>query len=177
MSKEEYVILVDEQDNETGSMEKIEAHQKGLLHRAFSVFIFNTKGELLLQQRAASKYHSPLKWTNTCCSHQRQGESTVDAAKRRLKEEMGIDCDLKTAYTFLYKADVGQGLIEHELDHVLTGHFDDVSIPFNSDEVKTCRYASIEWIEKELSLNPDQFTKWFIITFKDLKNFVQKNNP
>lgn len=176
MNKEEYVILVDEQDNETGSMEKMEAHQKGLLHRAFSVFIFNAAGELLLQQRAASKYHSPLQWTNTCCSHQRKGETSIDAAKRRLKEEMGIECDLTFAYTFLYKADVGQGLIEHELDHVLIGHFDGSSIPFNTNEVQAFKYASIEWIEKELTRNPDQFTKWFIITFNDLKNFIQKNN-
>lgn len=176
MNTEEYVILVDEQDNETGSMEKIEAHQKGLLHRAFSVFIFNAAGELLLQQRAAEKYHSPLKWTNTCCSHQRKGESTIAAANRRLKEEMGIECDLKAAYTFLYKADVGQGLIEHELDHVLIGYFDEASIPFNTNEVQAFKYASLEWIEKELTLNPDQFTKWFIITFNDLKNFIQKNN-
>lgn len=177
MNKEEYVVLVDEQDTEIGSMEKIEAHQKGLLHRAFSVFIFNTKGELLLQQRADSKYHSPLKWTNTCCSHQRKGESTIDAAKRRLKEEMGIECDVTVAYTFIYKADVGQGLIEHELDHVLIGYFNDLSIPFNSNEVKASKYVSLEWIEKELLLNTEQFTKWFIITFNDLKNHIQKNNP
>lgn len=175
MNKEEYVILVDEQDNEIGSMEKMEAHQKGLLHRAFSIFIFNSNGELLLQQRAAEKYHSPLKWTNTCCSHQRKGESTSDAAKRRLKEEMGIECDLKTAYTFLYKADVGQGLIEHELDHVLIGYFDGSAIPFNTNEVQAFKYESLDWIEKELALNPDQFTKWFIITFNDLKNFIQNN--
>src|SRR6187551_374123 len=164
------VILVNELDEETGSMEKMEAHQKGLLHRAFSVFIFNAAGELLLQQRAASKYHSPLQWTNTCCSHQRKGETSIDAAKRRLKEEMGIECDLTFAYTFLYKADVGQGLIEHELDHVLIGHFDGSSIPFNKNEVQAFKYTPIEWIEKELTLNPNQFTKWFIITFNDLKN-------
>lgn len=156
-------------------MEKMEAHEKGLLHRAFSVFIFNTKGELLLQQRAASKYHSPLKWTNTCCSHQRKGESTLDAAKRRLKEEMGIECDVRTAYTFIYKADVGQGLTEHEFDHVLIGYFDGKEIPFNHSEVQAFRYVSLEEIEKELEQNPEQFTKWFQITFTDLKTFVQKN--
>jgi isopentenyl-diphosphate delta-isomerase len=176
VNTEEYVVLVDEQDNETGSMEKMEAHQKGMLHRAFSVFIFNSQGELLLQQRAASKYHSPLKWTNTCCSHQRKGEATVDAAKRRLKEEMGIECELTPAYTFIYKADVGQGLIEHELDHVLTGQLDASAIPFNSNEVEACKYVSLEWIEKELQLNPDEFTKWFLITFEDLKKFIKKNN-
>ena len=174
MNKTEYVILVDPQDNEIGSMEKMEAHQKGVLHRAFSVFIFNSKGELLLQQRAASKYHSPLQWTNTCCSHQRKGESTIDAAKRRLIEEMGIECDVTIAYTFLYQSDVGQGLIEHELDHVLIGYINKLNIPFNSSEVNATKYASLEWIEKELLLNPEQFTKWFIITFNDLKKFVQK---
>jgi len=174
VNKTEYVILVDPQDNEIGSMEKMEAHQKGVLHRAFSVFIFNSKGELLLQQRAASKYHSPLQWTNTCCSHQRKGESTIDAAKRRLLEEMGIECDVTIAYTFLYKSDVGQGLIEHELDHVLIGYINKLNIPFNSSEVNATKYVSLEWIEKELLLNPEQFTKWFIITFNDLKKFVQK---
>lgn len=175
MNKTEYVILVDPQDNEIGSMEKMEAHQKGVLHRAFSVFIFNSKGELLLQQRAASKYHSPLQWTNTCCSHQRKGESTIDAAKRRLIEEMGIECDVTIAYTFLYQSDVGQGLIEHELDHVLIGYINELNIPFNSSEINATKYASLEWIEKELLLNPEQFTKWFIITFNDLKNHIQKN--
>lgn len=176
MNNNEYVLLVDEQDTEIGSMEKMEAHEKGLLHRAFSVFIFNGKGELLLQQRAASKYHSPSKWTNTCCSHQRKNESTIDAAKRRLKEEMGIECDVTTAYTFIYKADVGQGLIEHELDHVLIGHFDAPIIPFNQTEVQDYKYVSLEQIEEELRLFPEQFTPWFLITFKDLKNYVQKNN-
>ena len=170
----EYVILVDQQDNEIGSMEKMEAHQKGVLHRAFSVFIFNSKGELLLQQRADSKYHSPLKWTNTCCSHQRKGESTMDAAKRRLMEEMGIECEVTIAYTFLYKSDVGQGLIEHELDHVLIGYIDERHIPFDKSEVNATKYVSLESIEKELLLNSEQFTKWFIITFNDLKKFIQK---
>lgn len=170
----EYVILVDQQDNEIGSMEKMEAHQKGVLHRAFSVFIFNSKGELLLQQRADSKYHSPLKWTNTCCSHQRKGESTMDAAKRRLMEEMGIECEVTIAYTFLYKSDVGQGLIEHELDHVLIGYIDERNIPFDKSEVNATKYVSLESIEKELLLNSEQFTKWFIITFNDLKKFIQK---
>lgn len=176
MSNTEYVILVDSQDNEIGSMEKLEAHQKGILHRAFSIFLLNSKGELLLQQRSEKKYHSPLKWTNTCCSHQRKNEATVDAATRRLKEEMGIECELKTAYTFLYKADVGQGLIEHELDHVLIGTFDGINIPFNNEEVQAVKYTSIQELEKEIALHPDQFTKWFLITFNDFKNYLNGNH-
>ena len=117
----EYLILVDEKDNELGSMEKLQVHEKGLLHRAFSVFIFNTKGELLLQQRASEKYHSPNLWTNTCCSHPRTGEKTTNAVERRLMEEMGMQCDTTFQFQFLYKAYFDNGLIEHELDHVYFG--------------------------------------------------------
>lgn len=176
VNKEEYVVLVDEQDNEIGSMEKMEAHQKGLLHRAFSVFIFNTKGELLLQQRAASKYHSPLKWTNTCCSHQRKNEPTIDAAVRRLHEEMGMTCSVSVLYTFIYNADVGQGLFEHELDHVLIGTTNQTDIPFNKNEVHAVRFVSLADIETEMRDNPDTFTKWFLITFSDLKKHLQERN-
>jgi isopentenyl-diphosphate delta-isomerase len=175
VNKEEYVLLVDEQDNEIGSMEKMEAHRKGLLHRAFSVFIFNTKGELLLQQRAASKYHSPLKWTNTCCSHQRKNETTLQAAARRMQEEMGITCNVSLSYTFIYKADVGQGLFEHELDHVLIGTTTQTTIPFNKNEVHAVRFASLEDIEKEMSINPEDFTKWFLITFSDLRKYISEH--
>jgi isopentenyl-diphosphate delta-isomerase len=112
-NKNEYVILVDKNDHPQGLMEKMEAHRKGALHRAFSVFIFNDAGELMLQQRALSKYHSPGLWTNTCCSHPRDGEKTAEAAHRRMMEEMGFDCTFEEAFSFLYKADVGQGLIEH----------------------------------------------------------------
>lgn len=153
-------------------MEKLEAHQKGVLHRAFSVFVFNKNGELLLQQRAAGKYHSPLQWTNTCCSHQRAGESAKEAAQRRLREEMGIQCDITFAYSFLYKADVGQGLYEHELDHVFIGYLDDEDISYNKDEVHAVQYASVDCIENELKKYPDQFTVWFRITFNDLKNYI-----
>jgi isopentenyl-diphosphate Delta-isomerase len=171
---QEFVILVDKQDVEIGIMEKMEAHQKGILHRAFSVFLFNQKGEMLLQQRAASKYHSPLRWTNTCCSHQHKGETTIAAAKRRLMEEMGIECDVNIAYSFIYKADVGQGLTEHEFDYVLIGQYDNENIPFNSDEVAAYKYVSMEWIEHELTINPDAFTKWFAITFNDLKKHLNR---
>lgn len=176
MNKKEYVILVDQSDNEIGSMEKLEAHEKGILHRAFSIFLLNSKGELLLQQRSEKKYHSPLKWTNTCCSHQRQGETTVNAAKRRLVEELGIECHVKNVYTFLYKADVGDGLTEHELDHVLIGTWENENIPFNREEVQATKFASIEWIENEIKSNPNQFTKWFLITFNDFKKHLHGNS-
>jgi isopentenyl-diphosphate Delta-isomerase len=116
---EEQVILVDENDNQIGLMPKMEAHEKALLHRAFSVFTFNDKGELLLQQRAADKYHSPLLWTNTCCSHQRDGETSLQAGRRRLQEEMGFTCELEEVFSFIYKAPFDNGLTEHELDHVI----------------------------------------------------------
>ena len=122
---EELVVLVDEKNNQLGLMPKMEAHEKAVLHRAFSVFVFNEKGELMLQQRAASKYHSPLLWTNTCCSHQREGESNVEAGRRRLQEEMGFTTDLKEVFSFIYKAPFDNGLTEHELDFVLIGSFED----------------------------------------------------
>src|SRR5210317_780679 len=132
--KKEYVILVDTADSELGTMEKMEAHEKAVLHRAFSVFIFNDRGELMLQQRAAHKYHSPLLWTNTCCSHQRDGESNIAAGKRRLMEEMGFTCELKEVTSFIYKAPFDNGLTEHELDHVLVGNYN--TDPFiNPEEV------------------------------------------
>lgn len=171
MESKEFVILVDENDQEIGSMEKLEAHEKGVLHRAFSVFVFNKKGELLLQQRAEGKYHSPKKWTNTCCSHQRFGESTIDAAKRRLNEEMGFVCDVENAYTFIYKADVGQGLFEHELDHVLTGVYEG-DVPFNPSEVMDYKYVPLNEIAVDLVNNGDHYTEWFKITFEDLKKHV-----
>ena len=123
---EENVILVDELDNQLGLMPKMQAHEKAVLHRAFSVFIFNDKGELMLQQRAAHKYHSPLLWTNTCCSHQRDGESNIEAGKRRLIEEMGFKTNLKEIFSFVYKARFDNGLTEHELDHVMIGNFNGV---------------------------------------------------
>ena len=168
---EELVILVDEHDQEIGSMGKLEVHQKGLLHRAFSVFIFNKKGELLLQQRAADKYHSPQKWTNTCCSHQRIGETTLEAAKRRLQEEMGFVCDVEYAYSFIYKADVGQGLYEHELDHVLIGEYEG-EIPFTKSEVMDFKYSSLEDIDADMILNSSAYTEWFKITYSDLKAHI-----
>jgi isopentenyl-diphosphate delta-isomerase len=145
----EYVILVDEQDNDIGVMEKLLAHQEGLLHRAFSIFIFNEKGELLLQQRALSKYHSAGLWTNTCCSHPRPNETIKDAANRRLFEEMGMSCDLKIISNFIYKTPFENGLTEHELDYVLTG-ITNQNPHINKDEVENYKWMPIEDIKKDI---------------------------
>jgi len=159
---DEYVVLVDEQDQVLGQLEKIEAHELGLLHRAFSVLLFNDRGELLLQQRAAHKYHSPLLWTNTCCSHQRPNETTLMAAERRLKEEMGMSAPMQTAFKFQYKATLDQGLTEHELDYVLFGYTNqDPNI--NPEEVAAFRWISMAQLLQELQSKRDSFTIWFQI--------------
>ncbi|MBQ6101599.1 MAG: isopentenyl-diphosphate Delta-isomerase [Bacteroidales bacterium] len=163
----EQVILVDENDRQIGLMEKQAAHVTPHLHRAFSVFIFNSKGELLMQQRALSKYHSPGLWTNTCCSHPRDGETTLEAARRRLMEEMGMSCDIKEVYSFIYKAPVGQGLTEHEFDHVFIGQ-SDMSPNINFDEVASWKYMSICDISKDIVLYPEHYTEWFKITFEEM---------
>ncbi|MEY4992346.1 MAG: hypothetical protein RI948_1225 [Bacteroidota bacterium] len=159
---DEYVVLVDEQDQEIGQMEKMEAHRLGLLHRAFSILLFNSKGELLLQQRAAHKYHSPLLWTNTCCSHQRPGETTLLAAERRLREEMGMSAPMQTAFSFLYKANLDQGLSEHELDHVVFGYTNQDPI-INPEEVQAFQWITIEQLSQQLKNNPQTLTVWFQI--------------
>jgi isopentenyl-diphosphate delta-isomerase len=159
---DEYVVLVNEQDQVLGQLEKIEAHELGLLHRAFSVLLLNDRGELLLQQRAAHKYHSPLLWTNTCCSHQRPNETTLMAAERRLKEEMGMSAPMQTAFKFQYKATLDQGLTEHELDHVLFGYTNqDPNI--NPEEVAAFRWISMAQLLQELQSKRDSFTIWFQI--------------
>ena len=163
----EYVVLVDELDNKVGLMEKMEAHINPTLHRAFSIFIFNSKNEMLLQQRALSKYHTPGLWTNTCCSHPRDGESLHDATNRRLQEEMGMQCELKEAFSFVYKADVMQGLVEHEFDHVFIGTSDDLPI-INKDEVESFRYDTVENIKADIERNPQNYTAWFKIAFDKL---------
>ena len=163
----EYVVLVDELDNKVGLMEKMEAHINPTLHRAFSIFIFNSKNEMLLQQRALSKYHTPGLWTNTCCSHPRDGESLHDATNRRLQEEMGMQCELKEAFSFIYKADVMQGLVEHEFDHVFIGTSDDLPI-INKDEVEYFRYDTVENIKADIERNPQNYTAWFKIAFDKL---------
>ena len=163
----EQVILVDEHDNPIGLMEKQAAHIEPHLHRAFSIFIFNSKGELLLQQRALSKYHSPGLWTNTCCSHPRDGETTADAASRRLMEEMGMTCEMHEVYTFIYKAPVGQGLTEHEFDHVFIGQSDDMP-NINHEEVGSWKYMSLNELKEDLLLHPEHYTEWFKITFEEM---------
>jgi isopentenyl-diphosphate Delta-isomerase len=154
------VQLVDTQDNPNGSMEKLEAHEKGLLHRALSVLIINTKKEILLQRRALGKYHSPGLWTNTCCSHPYPGENPTEAANRRLKEEMGMVADLEFAFKFQYKCDFDNGLIEHELDHVFIGETDDTP-HLNTDEAMAFKWMSIEELETDMKNNPDNYTYWF----------------
>ena len=166
---EEQVVLVDKNDQQIGLMPKMEAHEKALLHRAFSVFTFNEKGELLLQQRAAHKYHSPLLWTNTCCSHQREGESNVEAGMRRLQEEMGFTTDLKEVFSFIYKAPFDNGLTEHELDHVMIGRFDGVP-NINKDEVESYKWMTLEAVKQDLKTNPEKYTAWFKIIFKESYN-------
>jgi len=164
--EEELVILVNKKDEQIGLMPKLEAHEKAQLHRAFSVFIFNNKGELLLQQRALNKYHSPGLWTNTCCSHQRDGETNLAAGKRRLQEEMGIACDLKELFWFIYKAPFDNGLTEHELDHVMIGNYNKNPI-INTDEVANYDWKSIDFITNDMLTNPNRYTVWFKIIFKE----------
>lgn len=163
---EEKVILVNEADDQLGLMGKMEAHEKGLLHRAFSVFIFNKSGQLLLQQRALDKYHSPGLWTNTCCSHQRDGESSLEAGKRRLKEEMGFNCDLEEVFWFIYKADFDNGLTEHELDHVMVGYYDEDPL-INENEVATFKWVSMKDVKDDILKKPENYSEWFKIIFKE----------
>ena len=168
---EEHVILVNEKDQEIGLMPKLEAHQKAVLHRAFSVFIFNSENELMLQQRASNKYHSPNLWTNTCCSHQRSGESNIQAGTRRLYEEMGFTTSLKEITSFIYKAPFDNGLTEHELDHIMVGYYNEDPV-INSDEVEDWKWMKIEDVKKDISLNPDLYTAWFKIIFKNFYNHL-----
>ncbi len=163
---EEQVILVDKDDTQIGLMPKMEAHEKAVLHRAFSVFVFNNKGELLLQQRAADKYHSPLLWTNTCCSHQRNGETSLEAGKRRLEEEMGFECDLEEVFSFIYKAPFENGLTEHEFDHVLIGRYNKKPL-INKEEVETYKWMTLEAVKKDIEMCPEKYTVWFKIIFKE----------
>ena len=168
---DEKVILVNNRDEKIGLMEKMEAHEKAVLHRAFSVFTFNNKGELLLQQRAATKYHSPLLWANTCCSHQRDRESNIEAGKRRLQEEMGFVCDLKEVFSFVYKASFENGLTEHEFDHVLVGYYNENPI-INKEEVENFKWMTVEDIKEGMKINPESYTAWFLIIFDKYYNFI-----
>ena len=168
---EDLVILVDENDNQIGLMPKLEAHQKAILHRAFSVFIFNKKNELMLQKRASTKYHSPGLWTNTCCSHQRQSETNIEAGKRRLKEEMGFETELKEVTSFIYKTPFDNGLYEHEFDHVLVGYFDNDPL-INLEEVEDWKWMNLEDVRADINLNPQEYTVWFKIIFDKFYNHL-----
>jgi len=164
MNALEHLVLVTENDVEMGTMEKMEVHEKGLLHRAFSVFIFNEKGEWLLHKRAAEKYHSPNLWTNACCSHPFPGEGVMEAAHRRLNEELGFDCAVQKAFHFTYNAAMENGLTEHEFDHVFTGVYDG-PVLFNQSEVSECKFVPESQIEKWITDRPADFTAWFGIAF------------
>ena len=172
---EEEVILVNKKDIQLGLMAKMEAHRKGVLHRAFSVFIFKSSRELLIQKRSSQKYHSPGLWTNTCCSHQRDGESTIDAANRRLNEEMGLNADLKEIFSFIYRANLKNGLIEHEFDHVLVG-YTDLSPIINIKEVEDWKWVDLSILEHDIDKNPNIYTEWFKIIFKRVKDYIDKSN-
>lgn len=173
MKIEETVILVDRDDQQTGTMEKMEAHLQGRLHRAFSVFIFNKKGELLLQRRADGKYHSGGKWTNTCCSHPRPGELTLEAAHRRLQEEMGIACELNFVFSFIYHAVIQDDLVENEYDHVFFGVTDALPIP-DHDEVSSFKYITMARLATDLKENPGNYTRWIAICFDEVMAHYQQ---
>jgi isopentenyl-diphosphate delta-isomerase len=166
------VILVDDNDNMIGTMEKMQAHQSGKLHRAFSIFIFNTKGELLLQQRAYDKYHSGGKWTNTCCSHPAPGEANIDAANRRLNQEMGMQCELHHGFNFIYNAQLENDLSEHEFDHVFLGISDDKPKP-NPNEVASFKYVQPSELAADLVTRPSQYSEWLKICFLKVMDYWQ----
>ncbi len=168
------VILVDEDDNPVGVMGKQEVHEKALLHRAFSIFIFNKKQELLLQKRAANKYHSAGLWTNTCCSHPRPGENIKEAALKRLQEEMGFTTSLQKIFSFVYKAPFDNGLTEHEYDHVFIGHFNGLVAP-NPHEVSDYCYQSLEELKANIQMQPDNFTEWFKIALPKVEAHLKEN--
>ena len=170
---EENVILVDKNDNQVGLMPKLEAHQKGLLHRAFSVFIFNKDYNLLLQKRALSKYHSGGLWTNTCCSHPREDEDILDAANRRLYEEMGIKTSLRKVYDFIYKAELDNNLIENEFDHVFYGLYDG-NPTLNPNEASDFKWIDMHSLNLDIKDNPQDYTVWFKIAFDYFYKYLKK---
>ena len=167
----EKVVLITPKDEVLGVMNKLEAHQKGILHRAFSIFLFDKKGNILLQRSAKNKYHSPHQWTNACCSHPREDETYLQAAERRLREELGISCELEKKFDFIYKADVGGGLWEHELDHVFIGIYEG-EFHLNPEEVSEIRYISLQDLEQEIEKSPENFTEWFKIILKEYKQHL-----
>jgi isopentenyl-diphosphate delta-isomerase len=163
----EHVILVDETDAEIGTAEKMQAHSEGSLHRALSIFVFNSQGALLVQRRARTKYHSGGLWSNTCCSHPRPSELTVDAAHRRLREEMGFDCELRHVLSFIYKADLGAGMYEHEYDHVFSGRYDGDPIP-DRTEVDAWRWSDVHAVARSIAARPSDYSQWFRIALEQL---------
>lgn len=171
--EEQKLILVNERDEPIGEMGKMEVHQKGVLHRAFSVFIFDNRGRMLLQQRAGKKYHGAFLWTNACCSHPFPGEDVEVAAQRRLKEELGFTTPLSRIFTFTYKAQVENGLTEHEFDHVFAGEYQGV-IHANKTEVEDHRYEEMDWIREAIKVQPQQFTSWFRIAFPEIDKWWQE---
>lgn len=171
---EEKVILVDINDEPLGLMDKMAAHEQALLHRAFSVFVLNDQNEVMLQQRASHKYHSPLLWTNTCCSHQRAGESNIQAGKRRLEEEMGFKTELKELFHFIYKAPFNNGLTEHELDHVMIGYSNEAP-KINKEEVESWKWMKIEDIKNDMQIHPEIYTVWFKIIFDKFYHYLESH--
>lgn len=170
------VILVNEKDEVLGSMEKLEAHEKGLLHRAFSIFVFNSKGELLIHQRAFGKYHSEGLWTNTCCSHPAPGETIIEAAHRRLQEEMGFTCEMHQAFHFVYKAELDNNLIEHELDHVVIGSCDSNPV-MNPEEAIDFKWVDLGDLLIDVSKNPSNYTFWFKTILHEHFDHLLENIP
>ena len=170
----EFITLVNEHNEDIGKIEKLEAHQKGLLHRAFSVFIFNDKNELLMQQRAFEKYHSGGLWTNTCCSHPNYNEDMKSAINRRLYEEMGMVCNTSFLFSFLYKANFENGLTEHELDHVYVGKSNEIPKP-NAIEVNDYKFITLQQLEIEIKSNPEKFTVWLKICLPKLISHFNLN--
>jgi isopentenyl-diphosphate delta-isomerase len=171
---EENVILVTEKDEPIGLMPKLEAHEKAVLHRAFSVFILNSNNEIMLQQRAKHKYHSPLLWTNTCCSHQREGETNIEAGTRRLQEEMGFTVPLKELFHFIYKAPFDNGLTEHELDHVMIGYYNEAP-SINAEEAEGWKWMKIDAVKEDMAQHPELYTVWFKIIFEKFYHFLEEH--
>ncbi len=169
----EMVILVDEQDRATGTACKLTAHQQALLHRAFSVFVFNNHGELMLQRRSLDKYHSPGLWTNTCCSHPRPGEGTLVAAHRRLQEEMGFDCELQPRFSFIYKASLDNGLTENEFDHVFRGVYHLPPV-VNPAEVHAWKWIGVQELVADINTHPERYTVWFRIILQEYLSQLEK---
>jgi isopentenyl-diphosphate delta-isomerase len=169
----EKIILVDRKDRKTGTGEKLEVHKAGRLHRAFSIFVFNSKGETLLQKRAKGKYHSGGLWTNACCSHPREGEELKEAVHRRLKQEMGFDCSLKEIFSFIYKVKFGNGLYEHELDHVFVGRFEGKPVP-DPEEAEGWKWVSLKELKKDIQKNPQNYTYWLKASLDSVISHVGK---